>query len=79
MNKRDYFRGGNRRSYCTGQAIPTEGKEKKIVSFVHTSMYGDCVQPGCIGKPGCVGKSNANNLPAPTDLTENPYGEKTFF
>ena len=30
-------------------------------------------------KPGCIGKSNTNNLPAPTDLTENPYGKKTFF
>ena len=25
---------------------------------------------------GCIGKSNTNNLPAPTDLTENPYGKK---
>ena len=24
-------------------------------------------------KPGCIGKSNINNLPAPTDLTENPF------
>jgi hypothetical protein len=30
-------------------------------------------------KPGCIGKSNTNNLPKPTDLTENPYGKKTFF
>jgi hypothetical protein len=30
-------------------------------------------------KPGCIGKSNTNNLPAPTDLTENAYGEKFFF
>ena len=30
-------------------------------------------------KPGCIGKSNTNNLPAPTDLTENPYGEKKLF
>ena len=30
-------------------------------------------------KPGCIGKTNTNNLPAPTDLTENPYGEKNFF
>jgi hypothetical protein len=29
--------------------------------------------------PGCIGKSNTNNLPAPTDLTENPYGKKPFF
>ena len=29
-------------------------------------------------KPGCMGKSDTNNLPAPTDLTENPYGKKTF-
>ena len=28
---------------------------------------------------GCTGKSNTNNLPAPTDLTENPYGKKTLF
>jgi hypothetical protein len=27
-------------------------------------------------KPGCIGKSNTNNLPAPTDLSENPYGKK---
>ena len=27
-------------------------------------------------KQGCIGKSNTNNLPAPTDLTENPYGKK---
>jgi hypothetical protein len=27
-------------------------------------------------EPGCIGKSNTNNLPAPTDLTENPYGKK---
>ena len=27
-------------------------------------------------KPGCIGKSNTNKLPAPTDLTENPYGKK---
>ena len=30
-------------------------------------------------EPGCIGKSNTNNLPAPTDLTENPYGKKNFF
>ena len=36
-------------------------------------LYGDYM------KPGCIGKSNTNNLPAPTDLTENPYGKKTFF
>ena len=29
-------------------------------------------------KPGRIGKSNTNNLPAPTDLTKNPYGEKNF-
>jgi hypothetical protein len=27
---------------------------------------------------GCIGKSHTNNLPIPTDLTENPYGKKTF-
>jgi hypothetical protein len=32
------------------------------------------MEPGCI----LVGKSNTNNLPAPTDLNENPYG-KMFF
>ena len=26
-----------------------------------------------------MGKSNTNNLPAPTDLTENPYGKKKLF
>ena len=30
-------------------------------------------------KPGCIGKSNINNLPAPTDLTENPYRKKKLF
>jgi hypothetical protein len=29
--------------------------------------------------PGCIGKTNTNNLPAPTDLTENSYGKKIFF
>jgi hypothetical protein len=28
---------------------------------------------------GCTGKFNTNNLPAPTDLTENPDGKKYFF
>jgi hypothetical protein len=30
-------------------------------------------------EPGCIGKSNTNNLPAPTDLNENPYGKKKRF
>jgi hypothetical protein len=30
-------------------------------------------------KTGCIGKSNTNNLPAPTDLTDNPYREKKLF
>jgi hypothetical protein len=30
-------------------------------------------------EPGCIGKSKANNLPAPTDLTENPYRKKKLF
>jgi hypothetical protein len=30
-------------------------------------------------EPGCIGKSNTKNLPAPTDLTENPYGKKKLF
>ena len=30
-------------------------------------------------KPGCIGKSNTNNLPAPTNLNENPYGKKNLF
>jgi hypothetical protein len=30
-------------------------------------------------KTGCIGKSNTNNLPAPTDRTENPYGKKKLF
>jgi hypothetical protein len=30
-------------------------------------------------EPGCIGKSNTNNLPTPTDLTENPYGKKKLF
>jgi hypothetical protein len=28
---------------------------------------------------GCIGKSNTNNLPAPTDLTQNPYEKKNLF
>jgi hypothetical protein len=30
-------------------------------------------------EPGCIGKSNTNNLPAPTDLTKNPYVKKKLF
>ena len=37
------------------------------------SLYGGCMEPGCIGK------SNTKNLSAPTDLTENPYGKKKLF
>jgi hypothetical protein len=37
------------------------------------SLYLGCMELGCIGK------SNTNNLPAPTDLTDNPYGKKTLF
>ena len=37
------------------------------------SLYEDCMEPGCIGK------SNTNNLPGPTDVTENPCGEKKHF
>jgi hypothetical protein len=29
-------------------------------------------------KQGCIRKSNTNNLPAPTDLTQNPYFEKNL-
>ena len=36
-------------------------------------LYGDFMEPGCIGK------SNTNNLPAPTDLTGNPYEKKKLF
>jgi hypothetical protein len=36
-------------------------------------LYGEYMEPGCIGK------YNTNNLPAPTDLTENPYGKKKLF
>ncbi len=36
-------------------------------------LYGDCMEPGCIGK------SDTNNLPAPTDLTENPNRKKKLF
>ena len=36
-------------------------------------LYGDCMEPGCMGK------SDTNNLPAPTDLTENPYAKKKLF
>jgi hypothetical protein len=35
-------------------------------------LYGDCM------KPGCIGKSDTNNLPAPTDLTDNPYATIFF-
>ena len=30
-------------------------------------------------EPRCIEKSNTNNLPAPTDLNENPYRKKNFF
>jgi hypothetical protein len=30
-------------------------------------------------KPGCIGKAMTNNLPAPTDLTENPHKKKNLF
>jgi hypothetical protein len=30
-------------------------------------------------KTGSIGKSNTNNLPAPTELTENLYGKKKLF
>jgi hypothetical protein len=30
-------------------------------------------------QPGCIGKSNTNNLPTPTNMTENPYGKKKLF
>jgi hypothetical protein len=30
-------------------------------------------------RAGCIGKYNTNNLPAPTNLTENPYGKKKLF
>ena len=36
-------------------------------------LYADCMEPGCIGK------SDTNNLPAPTDLTENPNRKKKLF
>ena len=36
-------------------------------------FYGDFMDPGCIGK------SDTNNLPAPTDLTKNPYEKKKRF
>ena len=35
------------------------------------------MEPGCISR--CIGNSNTNNLPAPTHLTENPYGDFLFF
>jgi hypothetical protein len=36
-------------------------------------LYGECMEPVCIAG------FHANNLPTPTDLTENPYEKKTFF
>jgi hypothetical protein len=30
-------------------------------------------------RAGCIGKYNTNDLPAPTDLNENPYGKKKLF
>jgi hypothetical protein len=36
-------------------------------------LYGEYI------KAGCIGKYNTNNLPAPTDLAENPYGKKNLF
>ena len=44
-----------------------------IFFCVIASLYGDCMEPGCIGI------SNTHNLPGPTDVTENPYKEKTHF
>jgi hypothetical protein len=38
-------------------------------------MYLEYMEPGCVGKSN----SNTNNLPAPTDLTENLYGKKKLF
>ena len=35
-------------------------------------MYGDCMEPRCIGK------SHTDNLLAPTDLAENPDEKNTF-
>jgi hypothetical protein len=49
---------------------------KFLQSYGHLKiaiLYGDCM------KSGCIGKSNTNNLPAPTDLTENPNGKKNIF
>jgi hypothetical protein len=34
---------------------------------------------GAYMQPGCIGKSNTNNLPAPTNLNENPYRKKKLF
>ena len=48
-------------------------EDRDLASEDPQLLYGDCMEPGCIGK------SNTNNLPAPTDMTENPYGKKKLF
>jgi hypothetical protein len=53
--------------FSDSMPISTYG-DLKIASFVRV-LYGARL----------IGKSNTNNLPAPTDLTENPYyGGKSF-
>jgi hypothetical protein len=57
-------------------ALYNECHTKFLTKLWHlkiASLYGGCM------KPGCIGKTNTNNLPAPTDLTENPYAKKNFF
>ena len=40
-------------------------------------LYGDCMYT--YKARVYIGISNTNNLPAPSDLIENPYGKKNFF
>ena len=60
-------------SKCTIERVPYLIFDKVMGIWKSALLYGDCMEPGCIGK------SNTNNLPAPTDLTENPYGKKNLF
>jgi hypothetical protein len=39
-------------------------------------VYGDCIREDRLH---IIGKSKTNNLPAHTDLTENPYAKKKLF
>ena len=60
----------SRASKCSIERVPYLIFDKVMGIWKSPLLYVACREPGCIGK------SNTNNLPAPTDLTENPYGKK---